>query len=198
MDIFQRTGTYHKMKDADHGIKAKQMADFGATIPYWQEMGLPTPTYKTPFEEILIGKFGTSAGIQDTWIPGSFGCEKQMVVGRYNSDTVGRLVKESKLPITEKEIISQIQLIEGDCDLRKTSATSLPNLRRVRGTLTLDTYSPLESLAGLKKVGKINVVAKDMKDMDNYLKKLGILAQDGKKLLVDVADDIYLIMKNYL
>lgn len=186
------------MKDADHGIRAKQMADFGVTITYLQEMGLLTPTYKTPFKEILIGKYGTSVVLRDEYLPGAWGTTKQMCVGKYHSGTISRLIKESKLPITETEIISQIDQVAYECDLRQTSATSLPKLKRVGGTLTLGVASPLESLPNLMKAKKINVVAKNMKDVDDYLKKLGLLSQDGKKIFVDVADDIYLIVKNYL
>ena len=50
MDIFQRTGIYHKMRNGDHGIESIQMPDFGSTIPEWQKDSGIRPTYKTPFE----------------------------------------------------------------------------------------------------------------------------------------------------
>jgi len=193
MDNLQRFALHQIMNNPDNGVKATSISNFGTTIPYWQREGLPTPKYKTPFEEILVGKYGTHIWHEDTFRNG-----KDLVVGRYNSETVSRLISESNLHISEKDIISDIDKVWSECDLRKTTATALPKLKEVGGTLALDTASSLESLSGLKKADRINVYAKNLKDMDDYLKKLGILAEDGKKILVDVMDNIYLFLKNYL
>ncbi|MBQ4646355.1 MAG: hypothetical protein IJB79_03305 [Candidatus Gastranaerophilales bacterium] len=199
MDIMQRTGIYHKMKNDDHGIRNIQMADFGSTLPRWDREGLPSPRF-SPIEEILIGKYGTSYYTTETYLPMSWKKADEVVAGRYCSDSISRIIRESKSPLTESDIISTINRVNGECDLRRTTAKSLPNLRTVEGILTLDTASPLESLGGLKKVGKINVVAKNLKEMDEYLTRLGILSADGKTInkAIDIVDDIYLVMKNYI
>lgn len=190
MDLFNRTLMYHLGNDSDHGIRGAQIADLQYTIPQWQRKGYHAPNYKDDFSKILLGKYGTNGYVEEA--------TKELYVGRYNSDTISRLIKESGSSIKESDIISKIHNVDSECNLRNTTAVSLPNLKRVYGALTLDTSSPLESLGGLRYAGKINVFAKNLGDMDDYLKKLGILSADGKKIIPHVFDDIYFIMKNYL
>lgn len=200
MDYLQRIALSQIMKNKGCGIPAKQMCSFADDLPNWLKNGGIEPKYKSTLEQILIGKYGTTANLVDTWYSDSTGSKKQMVVGRYNSGVISRLIKESNAETSESDIISQIHVVKEGCDLRETTAISLPNLREIGGTLTLNTSSSLEKLDGLKSVKKINVVAKNLKDMDEYLIKLGILTANDKNIRgnLRIADDIYLIIKNYL
>ena len=130
--------------------------------------------------------------------------KKDRVLNRYSSEAVQDKLRKTRNNYTEDEILSSVSKITGSCDLRKTTVKNIPLLKEVHGNLTLDASSPLESLDSLKYAGRITVIAKNKEEMNAYLKKLGIINNNGlanfdrRDVGGDNKSGIHFIMKSYI
>jgi len=203
MSFDRRYSLYEKIShQPGYGIPADNIGTLKTNAEYAEQLRTIPKEFQahwTDVDTFLTRHFGTNVDYRKEIRNASTNWRAKPVktVGRYSAEPILQKLKTAKSPLSEQDIADEIYKIQGSCNLRGTTARSFPQLHEIGETLTLDTDSPLEDLGALKKVGKIDVIAKNVKEMDKFLMKIGIMSPEGK-ILPDIADDIYLVMKNYL
>lgn len=157
------------------------------------------PDMWTEGDTFLRTKLGTKVRYKEEKVYPSCKHVITKTVGRYSSPLVQSLLQRQKNAVlSEQYLMEDVDIVEDSLDLRKTEIVSLPKLKEVGGNLTLDTNSRLGKLPELKQVkGKITVIAKDKNDMNNYLRRLGLI--DGyNQPRVSVGKGVELVMRSYI
>ena len=106
-------------------------------------------------------------------------------------------MERTKTKLKESDLLKGVNVITEDCNLKGTNIEEITDLRSVWGNLTVDTTSALKKISGLLEAGKLTVIAKDKKEMMEFLKKIGLMAQDGA-IQAKIKNGVHFVMKNYL
>ncbi len=139
-------------------------------------------THLTPVDEVTL-KIGS---LLKHYKDGTKALEK------YNSIWTQAKLKQMKTGISEKDILKDVIKIAGDCDLRNTTVEDLSFLKKIGGTLTIDSASQLKNMSGLEEIlGSVMVHAKDKQSAKEFLKSIGIN-------LSAIKGNIIPVIKNYL
>ena len=144
-------------------------------------------------DNFLVKKFGTSVNYSS----GSFYETSSKVIGRYSSNGVQGLLERTKTKLKESDLLKGVNVITEDCNLKGTNIEELTDLKKIWGNLTLDTSSALKKIDGLCDIGKLTVIAKNEAEMAAFLKRIGLMAQDGS-IKTTIRNGIHFVMKNYL
>ncbi len=108
-------------------------------------------------------------------------------ITHFDSNWVNQKIPQYKINITEKELIDDVKLIEGNCNLRNTNLESLGTVEQIGGSLSLYTNTPLKDLSNLKKIkGSVIIYAKNEQEMQNFLEKIHLKksAINGKTIFI--------------
>ncbi len=96
-------------------------------------------------------------------------------ISGFDSNWANQKLKQYKIPITEKALISGVTEIENDCNLRNTKLESLGTVEQIDGNLILYTDTPIKDLGSLKKVkGSVCIYAKNEQEKDDFIKKVNL------------------------
>ncbi len=142
-------------------------------------------------DDFLTKKFGTLVSYDN------FIRETTKKIGRFSSNSIQSLLKRTKSELSEFDLLKGVNEVIDDCNLRGTSIETLANLHRIGGNLTLDASSSIKNISGLKDIGKLTVIAKNQEEMEAFLKKIGLMAQNGE-MLAKIKNGVHFVMKNYL
>lgn len=113
-------------------------------------------------------------------------------IEKFNSNWIQTKLKQIKSDLTETDLMKDVSKVAGDCDLRGTTVADLSSLKKVGGTLTVDTASKLKSLSGIEEVlGSVMVHAKNESTAKEFLQSLGLNLSAIKGKIIPV-------IKNYL
>lgn len=144
-------------------------------------------------DDFLAKKFGTSV----CYTPERWYEPAAKKIGRYSSNGIQGLLERTKTKLKESDLLKGVNVITEDCNLKGTNIEEITDLRSVWGNLTVDTTSALKKISGLLEAGKLTVIAKDKKEMVEFLKKIGLMAQDGA-IQAKIKNGVHFVMKNYL
>ena len=113
-------------------------------------------------------------------------------IEKFNSGWTQVKLKQMKSGFSEEDLLKNVSKVKGDCDLRGTTISDLSSLKKVGGTLTVDTASKLKSLSGIEEVlGSVMVHAKNESTAKEFLQSLGLNLSAIKGKIIPV-------IKNYL
>ena len=143
-------------------------------------------------DDFLAKRFGTLVSYDKNYARGT-----TKKIGRFSSNGIQSLLKRTKSELGEFDLLKGVNEIIDDCNLRGTSIETLTDLYRIGGNLTLDASSSIKNISGLKNIGKLTVVAKNQEEMEAFLKKIGLMAQNGE-MLAKIKNGVHFVMKNYL
>ncbi|MBR6164204.1 hypothetical protein IKQ26_10020 [bacterium] len=168
------------------------------TGPQGGTNGEMCPDIWTEGDTFLRTKLGTKVRYKEEKVYPSCKHVITKTVGRYSSPLAQSLLqRQKKAVLSEQYLMEDVDIVEDSLDLRKTEIVSLPKLKEVGGNLTLDTNSRLGKLPELKQVkGKITVIAKNKDEMNDYLRRLGLIDGYGQPK-VSVGKGVELFMRSY-
>ncbi len=78
------------------------------------------------------------------------------------------------LGINEEQLLADVKVIKGSCDLTGSYLKNLSGVERIDGTLIIPIFSKLEDLSSLKQVNFISCDAADSKTVQDTLSKLSL------------------------
>ena len=118
--------------------------------------------------------------------------DKARLIEKFNSGWTQIKLKQMKSNLSEKDLLNGASEVVGDCDLRGTSIQDLSFLKKIGGTLTVDTSSQLKNLNGVKEIlGSVFVHAKNESCAKEFIKAVGLNSAAIKGKIIPV-------IKNYL
>ena len=172
-------GTLGRMHDAARTLRMST-EEYARYVHRLEE--LRKNTSLTPVDETLV-KLGSDV---------KYYKDGTKLIEKFGSNWAQVKLKQMKSDLTEVDLLKNVSGIMGDCDLRGTTIQDLSSLKRIGGTLTVDSASQLKDLSGIEKVlGSVMVHAKNEFCAREFLKSIGLNSAAIKGKIIP-------IIKNYL
>lgn len=164
-------------------MRALQSKYTPETIKGMLERRYATPKQWSAFDNVL-----TQLGVQVDYKEG------KRVLDTYKSNWINAKIAQKGLKIDESALIRGAKEVAQDCDLRGTTLKNLADLKKIGGSLTIDSFSNFDKdcFSNLEEIGRsLFVHLKNAGDMTDVLKNIGLDKSIVKGKIIPV-------IKNYI